>query len=311
MAYRLARFILKNSAEANTSGSMFGEEDLQDSQTLAIPANDPVHSKVASSGHPDLFVVQRPFDDKKGQLKKDIPVEEIRKIAPFLRRTSSDGGWRIVIVDDANLMNRSGQNALLKILEEPPKKALLILVSHGAGGLLPTIRSRCRFMPFNALEENEIATILSYETQSHVNNVNVKLLTMLADGSVGKAMSLYRSGDIQMIKDLLSQLQTLNTLNADELSTLGLTYAQSGGQDGLNSFIFIVERWLELLIYITVEERGSIIIGDMTLSSDLDLHALLSLKDAVHDHITMCLQGTLDKRYLVHKTLTLIQKAFA
>jgi len=156
-AYRLARFALKESRDGGESG-LFGEEGAP--KTMDIANNHPVFTKIASGGHPDLLTIGRPFDDKKGQFKDDIPVDDIRKVAPFLRKTSSDGGWRVVIIDDANTMNRNGQNALLKILEEPPKNALLILVTHGAGGLLPTIRSRCRFVSFDALDENQIAEIL-------------------------------------------------------------------------------------------------------------------------------------------------------
>ena len=111
--------------------SLFGGGDdlAAPATTLDIPTDDPVFAKVASGGHPDLLVVERQTDPKTGQIKSNLDVQTARKVVPFLRMTSSDGGWRIVIVDDADLMNRNAQNALLKILEEPPQNTLLILVA--------------------------------------------------------------------------------------------------------------------------------------------------------------------------------------
>ena len=74
-------------------------------------------------------------------------VEDAREITSFFRLTAAEEGWRIVIVDGAEEMNRNAANALLKVLEEPPRQALLLLVSHSPGRLLPTIRSRCRRFP--------------------------------------------------------------------------------------------------------------------------------------------------------------------
>ena len=61
-----------------------------------------------------------------------------------MRLTPAEGGWRVVVVDGAEDMNRNAANALLKMLEEPPPRAVLLLVCAAPGRLLPTIRSRCR-----------------------------------------------------------------------------------------------------------------------------------------------------------------------
>ena len=112
---------------------------------LARPgAADDVARKVASGGHPDLLVVERPHDDRKDRRRDAVDIDSIRRIAPFMHMTASqDGGWRVAIVDDADTMTTQAQNAILKILEEPPSRAVLILVCHRIGGLIPTIRSRC------------------------------------------------------------------------------------------------------------------------------------------------------------------------
>ena len=119
----------------------------EDNQTLAVPTDCGVFRRVASGGHADLLVVERAYDPRRRRLRSEIVVEETREIAAFLRRTPAEGGWRVVIVDGADEMNRSASNALLKVLEEPPRRALLLLVAHSPGRLLPTIRSRCRRFP--------------------------------------------------------------------------------------------------------------------------------------------------------------------
>src|SRR5690606_32083331 len=122
--------------------------------------DDPVFRRVAAAGHPDLVTIAREADPKTGKLKRDISVEAVRKATDFLHLTSSEGGRRIVIVDAADEMNANAANALLKVLEEPPPAALLLLVSHSPGGLLPTIRSRCRLLTLRPLEPATVERLL-------------------------------------------------------------------------------------------------------------------------------------------------------
>ena len=95
---------------------------------LAVPPDCGVFRRVASGGHADLLAVERAFDPRRRRLRSEIVVDDTREIATFLRLTAAEGGWRVVIVDGADEMNRSAANALLKILEEPPRRVLLLLV---------------------------------------------------------------------------------------------------------------------------------------------------------------------------------------
>ena len=135
LAYRFARFLLNGGSE----GGLFGGPD-----DLSVPAESSVAHRVAAQAHPDLRVVERTANERTGKLRTEIVVDDVRDLSHFLRLTPSDGGWRIAIVDAADEMNRNAANALLKILEEPPDRAVLLVVSHAPGRLLPTIRSRCR-----------------------------------------------------------------------------------------------------------------------------------------------------------------------
>ena len=128
LAFRFARFLFA----IGTAGD----------DGLAVDPESGVFRRVASGGHADLLTVERTYDPRRRRLRSDILVEDTRAIAGFFRLTSAEEGWRIVIVDGAEEMNRNAANALLKILEEPPRRGLLLLVSHSPGRLLPTVRSR-------------------------------------------------------------------------------------------------------------------------------------------------------------------------
>ena len=128
---------------------------------LALSATHPVFRRVAVGSHADLLTIEREWDPKKKRMRGEIIVDDVRRVSGFLRLTPAEGGWRVVIVDGAEDMNRQGQNALLKVLEEPPPQAILLLVCGAAGRLLPTIRSRCRRLALDKLEEADVAALLT------------------------------------------------------------------------------------------------------------------------------------------------------
>ena len=115
---------------------------------------------VLAGSHPDLRVIRRPVDDK-GKRKSEIPVDSVRELAEFFAMRPAMGGWRVAIIDAVDEMNRHGENAILKTLEEPPNRAVLFLISHGEQLLLPTVRSRCRVLRCGALGEHETMSALA------------------------------------------------------------------------------------------------------------------------------------------------------
>ena len=129
LAYRFARRLLAG---------------VQPGRQLAVAATSPVFRRVAAGSHADLLTVEREWDDKKSRLRGEIVVDDARTISAFLRLTPAEGGWRVVVIDGAEHMNRNAANSVLKMLEEPPPRAVLLLTCAAPGRLLPTIRSRCR-----------------------------------------------------------------------------------------------------------------------------------------------------------------------
>ncbi|MBO0737123.1 MAG: DNA polymerase III subunit delta', partial [Alphaproteobacteria bacterium] len=151
LAFRLARYLLAKSAGIPAGPSGGG---------LYVDPDSSVFRRVASGGHADLLTIGRGYDPRRRRLRSEIIVEDTREIAGFFRLTAAEEGWRVVVVDGAEAMNRHAANALLKTLEEPPQRALLLLVSHNAGQLPPTIRSRCRRVPVMPLPRPLIIRLL-------------------------------------------------------------------------------------------------------------------------------------------------------
>lgn len=207
-AYRFARFLLKHGAGETEQNALFADET-HPPDTLDIPLDDRIARQVTAGAHPDLLYIERAYDAEKNKTQSQLAVSELRKVEPFLRKTSSNGGWRVVIIDDADTMNRNAQNALLKILEEPPKNTVLILIAHRAGALIPTIRSRTRSLRFENLPAETITELLN-EKGEFIDPFQGETLCAFAQGSFGSALSYYEQGGLEMLETITNSIKTLN-----------------------------------------------------------------------------------------------------
>ncbi len=157
--------------------------------TLALDPKHPVFRRVATGSHADLLTVEREWDDKKARRRGEIVVDDVRAVSAFLRLTPAEGGWRVVVVDGAEHLNRNAANALLKMLEEPPQRAILLLTCAAPGRLLPTIRSRCRRLGLQPLAPAAMALALA-ECLPELDGAERASLGGLAAGSPGRALLL-------------------------------------------------------------------------------------------------------------------------
>lgn len=176
------------------------------SLTFDKPGSE-IDALITNNSHPDLKIVQRPVDEKTGVQKKEITVEQIRAVTQFLSLTPSMGGWRLVIIDKADHMNRNAANALLKALEEPPDQAILFLACDCPGKLLPTLRSRCQHLPFQPLDTSGMREFLV----GHGLNLSPEdetLALQLSGGAPGTLLNLIEAGGLELYRQLLSMLTT-------------------------------------------------------------------------------------------------------
>src|SRR3984893_4803541 len=163
---------------------------VQAAASLAVDPGHPAARRIAARAHGGLLVLER-TEGGSGALRTVITVDEVRRTIGFFGRTAGEGGWRVCVVDSADeLQYPQGSNALLKILEETPPRALLPLGSHAPGRLLPTIRSRCRHLAMRPLAPEDIAQAAAAVLGLNANDGEVVEASAAADGSVGRAVQL-------------------------------------------------------------------------------------------------------------------------
>lgn len=236
LAYRFARLALSGQG---ADDGLFGAT----APSLQIEPTSPLFRQIASGAHPDLMVVERGYDEKNNRLRTEIVVNDIRRAVDFMHLKSSMGGWRVVIVDCADDMNRNSANALLKILEEPPQRTLLLLVSHAPGGLLPTIRSRCRRLEL-ALLPDAIVSELVHHYAPDLDPTEVRQLTEIAGGSIGRALSVAGAGGLEIHAELNRQLSALPNLPMGEIHAFAEKVGKSGGESPFELASELLLIWL-------------------------------------------------------------------
>lgn len=207
LAYRFARFVLAQGV--GDSGALFGAPG--PAGGLAVAPEDPVFRRVASGGHADLLTVERPLDAS-GRRKSEITVNEVRRLRGFFNLTAAESGHRVAIVDSADELNRNAANALLKILEEPPEKSLILLIAQAPEALLPTIRSRCRRLVLRPLPSELVIALLARH-YPELAEAESKALAQLAAGSPGRALGLAEAGGVAAYQDLVALLAPLPRLD--------------------------------------------------------------------------------------------------
>ncbi len=218
-------------------------------QTIGeLSADNKDFKLIAASAHPDLLVVAPPVDEKTGLTKDEIPVGAIREAVNFFRLTSGREGWRIIIIRNADQMNRNAANALLKMLEEPPQRAMLLMTATSRGRLLPTIRSRCRPLTLQPLPP-ETMNLLLQGYQDELSPNDLRQLHKLSAGSPGQALHLLRLGGLQLYRDFLTLLQTPEK---ERLPAL-LRFAGAGGKQEGERHELIAQfaaGWLQRLAHL-------------------------------------------------------------
>ena len=202
---------------------------------LGAAPQDPVSRLVAQDAHPDLMVVDR--TDSDGKVRREILVEEVRRLNEFFSKSPASAPYRVAIVDAADDLNRNAANALLKTLEEPPPRGVILLVCHAPGRLIRTIRSRCRTLKLAPLPEAAVADFVSHRTDA--NPESALRLARMSGGAPGRAWALLSEGALEMDDAARALLNGLPEL--DRTLALSLTERFRGGE-GARSFALLTER---------------------------------------------------------------------
>lgn len=214
LAYRAARFLLSGGAVGGAS-------------TLDADPAHPACRRISARAHPGLLALAPPQPEP-GRRAGLIPVDEVRRVGRFLGSTSGEGGWRVVIIDTADGLNRGGQNAILKLLEEPPARSLFLIVSHQPGRLLPTIRSRCRMLELQPLSEDNLRAILA--AAGFEPGDTLDLAVRFAGGDVERAAQIADGDYAEALPALADVVDMLPAVDTEKAVALASMTATAGGE---------------------------------------------------------------------------------
>jgi DNA polymerase-3 subunit delta' len=234
LAYRTARFVLAHPDP--------GSPGVQSARSLALPEDHRIARLVAAQGHPDLLVLDRRADDD-GKVPTVIPVERVRKLVAFLGSTPREAGWRVVIVDSADELNVQGANTMLKLVEEPPQRALILIVSHAPGRLLATIRSRCRRLALRPLAVADVARAVSAALGADAEEAAVQRAAAASQGSVARAIALMGGPLLAIRERVIELLDRLPATDPRALHALGESLERAD-RVVVTTFVDAVRDWL-------------------------------------------------------------------
>jgi DNA polymerase-3 subunit delta' len=234
LAYRMARFVL---AHRDPLGL-----DVQAAKNLAVEPSHPVTRHVAAGAHGGLLTLERTLNDK-GVMRTVITVDETRETISFFGSTAAVEGWRVCVVDTVDELNANAANALLKVLEEPPRQSLFLLVSHAPARVLPTIQSRCRKLPLRPLAADDVIRAAAEAARISIDDPSLGEAAAAAEGSVARALTLLGGDALKLQQRTAALLNTLPRVDPRELHALGDAL---GGSDRavLGAFVDSVDRWI-------------------------------------------------------------------
>ena len=293
LAFRFARRLLAGTTPSNS---------------LELEENHPVFHRVAARGHADLLTIEREWDPKRKRLRGEIVVDDVRRIADFVHLTPAEGGWRVVVVDGAEELNRSAANGLLKVLEEPPERTVLLLVCAAPGRLPATIRSRCRRLALMPLGEADLARLLATLLPDLNDDTRARLVGV-AEGSPGRALQLAESGGVGTAELVASVLDALPKLGPRQAIERGHAVADSLGRDeeAFSTFMDLLRASVAAAVRDVARGHADAeqtrLIGNRPLDAWVEVwHALTKLQDETE-------AAYLDRRQAIVTSLTTLAGA--
>jgi DNA polymerase-3 subunit delta' len=281
LAYRFAHHVLSHS------------DPLSAPEQMADPDPDgSVGRQISSGASHNVLHLARPVDEKTGKAKSVITVDEVRRAGKFFSQTSGTGNWRIAIIDPADDLNRNAANAILKILEEPPKRSLFLVLSHAPGRLLPTIRSRCLSLKLQPLSAADLDRALAHLGAAPGE---ADAIIRLSEGSVARALLLRNYGGVDIAEAFVDILERGSLNNREPIYKLAETLA-ARDRDVAYAFFseFAVDRLQQM-----AREAGAA--GDLVVAD-----RLAHLSTALANHFATAAAYNLDRKQTVLHAFSLI-----
>jgi len=245
-AFRVARFLLHagDSVQNSQNGLDFGQQSVD--ETLAVSEETIVSRQVANNAHPNLLVIQRSESSQTKKIRSEIVIDDLKPLKKFLNLKASDGRWRVVIIDTIDDMNRNSANAILKLLEEPPRKVIFILINNSGGRLLPTIKSRCQSLKFATLSNNDLILALQ-SSGANLEESDIDIVYQLSCGSMRLAKEILSSDFLENLNDIIGLISGVWPVFVSDSEAIFEKWQKSIKQDPtslLEDKILITKNWL-------------------------------------------------------------------
>ena len=184
---------------------------------------------------------------------KEIRICQVRRLKRLASRAPYEGRFRVVIIDPADALNTEAANALLKTLEEPPSSLVLLLITSREESLLPTVRSRCRLVPFSAMPAAAVAKALQ-ETWE-VPPDDAASLARLSGGRLGWAVTAWEDETFLPAREaILEDAYRLTAAGRDERFAYAAQLAQrfSRDREGVFGVLSLWQEWWRDVLLVAV-----------------------------------------------------------
>lgn len=245
LAWQFAYFLLERGGSGGPGKASLFDQALpvEVPESITIDQESQLFRRLRAGTHGNLMVVERGLDAKSGRQRSEIIVDDVRRLSDFYSKTAAEEGWRIAIIDSADELNRNASNALLKTLEEPPERSILLLIAHSPGRLLATIRSRCQDLPLLPLSERQTRKVLARHYPD-LAGAEAKGLAVLAEGAPGVAISMAGQGGLDLYGRMVELLAALPAIPTSRLFALVDDIAPRDQPERPLFFAGLMRNWL-------------------------------------------------------------------
>lgn len=254
LAWSLVKFLISNQNSKRLRGSDASlSDDSLKKKPLESDPNDPAVRRVLAGTHKDVLALEARAPRKGAD--PILTVDDIRGVGSFLHLSSVERGWRIAVIDGAESMTMAAANALLKLLEEPPRQCLILLICHSLGGVPATLLSRCRRLSLSPLPRKEFECVMREllpELSEHDLSTLFSLSGTVASPPLGRpgwAFALHQNGATHAWQQVANGLATIS--EGQEIAIQGLSdpcNSQSAWYESLRLMIPTLSRRIALAL---------------------------------------------------------------
>ncbi len=242
-AWLIAKFLLTTKYEPADLKIDLNESNIS---SLLEPQDSETLNRIIAGTEQRVYIVRRGFNEKRKTFFKNISIEDVRNLQSYCSLSITNGDKRVIIIDSADDLNKSSGNALLKLLEEPPKNTFFLLISHQPSLLLPTLKSRCQKLSFSNLNQTDLQTVLTKIGCVIVPSDEVSL-SILSNGSAGAACTLINSNCINLYQDILNIASSLPNLRTDKTLQLSQNYFAKKKPNEFEIFLEMMQHFFSRL----------------------------------------------------------------